>query len=93
MRDVDDDEEYEIEQVQNVEVPQMVLPVGMVGVELGDFMAMTAMSQRLTILQERVKAGEPMTKEYLLRALGAFDEANGEALYRKVKKEKTDEKD
>ena len=93
MRDTDEDEEYGSGEIQEVNIPQMVLPVGMVGIELKDFMAMSAMTQRLTILQERVKAGEPMTKEYLLRALGAFDEANGEALYRRMKKEKTDEKD
>ena len=74
-----DDEEYGgqtiIEQEQ-----AMVLPKGYVGIELETFEAFTAMVQRVVILKERILSGEKLTKDQLLRALGAFDEAEAELI-------------
>ena len=77
-----DAEEYEGEEGELIEIPlQVSVPAGFVAIPQEDYEAMIGAMQRLYILMERIRSGERLTKSLLLRACGAFDEANAEEMY------------
>ena len=81
--------DYEEEVAQVVEIQPMVVNPGWVAIPYEDFQVREAMLQRMVILIERIEAGEKLSKEQLLRALGRFDSAIAEMLETRFGGEKT----
>lgn len=82
MEDTDD----VLDGVEIVTPMMMQLPAGYVAITTDEYADLCDNAQRVSILVERIEAGERLTTEMLLRALGAFDLATAEAIERKMRK-------